>query len=180
MFLFKHLKLPRESFKSYEYSMDSDNMTIIETAKSILKEGPICDACLGRQFGKLSTGLTNAQRGFAIKTDKATFIGREAVLRIRDAGLRRRLLQFRLTDAEPLLFHNEAIVRDGRIVGTLTSGNYGHYLGGAIGLGYVPCEGERMDGLLAARYEIEIAGERFPAEASLKPLYDPNGERLRL
>lgn len=42
-------------------------MTIIEMAKCILKEGPICDSCLGRQFGKLSTGLTNAQRGFAIK-----------------------------------------------------------------------------------------------------------------
>jgi tRNA pseudouridine synthase 10 len=46
-----------------------DNMTIIETAKCILKEGPVCDSCLGRQFGKLSTGLTNAQRGFAIKTE---------------------------------------------------------------------------------------------------------------
>ena len=44
-------------------------MTIIETAKCILKEGPVCDSCLGRQFGKLSTGLTNAQRGFAIKTE---------------------------------------------------------------------------------------------------------------
>jgi tRNA pseudouridine synthase 10 len=44
-------------------------MTIIETAKCILKEGPICDSCLGRQFGKLSTGLTNAQRGFSMKTE---------------------------------------------------------------------------------------------------------------
>ncbi len=42
-------------------------MTILDTAKRILKEGPICDACLGRQFAKLSTGLTNAQRGNAIK-----------------------------------------------------------------------------------------------------------------
>jgi tRNA pseudouridine synthase 10 len=42
-------------------------MSIIEMAKCILKEGPVCDSCLGRQFGKLSTGLTNAQRGFAIK-----------------------------------------------------------------------------------------------------------------
>lgn len=42
-------------------------MTILETAKRILKEGPICDACMGRQFGKLSTGLTNAQRGNSIK-----------------------------------------------------------------------------------------------------------------
>jgi tRNA pseudouridine synthase 10 len=44
-------------------------MTVIEIARRILKEGPICDSCLGRQFGKLSTGLTNAQRGFAIKAE---------------------------------------------------------------------------------------------------------------
>ena len=49
--------------------MEPNSMTIIETAKCILKEGPVCDSCLGRQFGKLSTGLTNAQRGFAIKAE---------------------------------------------------------------------------------------------------------------
>lgn len=42
-------------------------MTILDTARRILKEGPICDPCMGRQFAKLSTGLTNAQRGSAIK-----------------------------------------------------------------------------------------------------------------
>ena len=77
-----------------------------------------------------------------MKTGKGVFIGRDAVLEKRDAGLNRRLVQFRLSDPEPLLFHNEAIVRDGRIVGTVTSGNYGHHLGGAVGLGYVPCAGE--------------------------------------
>ncbi len=50
-----------------KHIIEPGNMTIIETAKRILKEGPICDACMGRQFGKLSTGLTNAQRGNAIK-----------------------------------------------------------------------------------------------------------------
>ena len=84
-------------------------------------------------------------------------------------------MQFRLKDAEPLLFHNEAVVRDGKIVGTVTSGNYGHFLGGAIGLGYVPCQGESEADVLASSYEIEIAGERFAAEASLKPMYDPQG-----
>ena len=64
-------------------------------------------------------------------------------------GLTRRLVQFRLKDPEPLLFHNEAIVRDGKIVGTITSGNYGHHLGGAIGLGYVPCQGESEADVLA-------------------------------
>ena len=72
------------------------------------------------------------------------------------------------------------IVRDGEIVGTITSGNYGHHLGGAIGLGYVPCESETADAMLASTYEIEIAGTRVKAEASLKPLYDPKAERVRM
>lgn len=97
----------------------------------------------------------------------------------RDNGLSRRLVQFRLSDPEPLLFHNEAIVRDGEIVGTITSGNYGHHLGGAIGLGYVACKGESDADVLASAYEIEIAGTRVKAEASLKPMYDPKAERVR-
>ena len=88
-------------------------------------------------------------------------------------------MQFRLTDPEPLLFHNEAIVRDGKIVGTVTSGNYGHHLGGAIGLGYVPCKGESEADVLGSAYEIEIAGERVAADASLAPMYDPKAERVR-
>ena len=89
------------------------------------------------------------------------------------------MVQFRLTDPEPLLFHNEALVRDGKIVSTITSGNYGHHLGGAIGLGYVPCPRETEADVLGSTYEIEIAGERFAAEASLKPMYDPKAERVR-
>ncbi len=117
--------------------------------------------------------------GFAVKTEKANFIGKEAVLAKKATGLTKRLVQFRLFDKEPLLFHNEPIVRDGKIVSFLTSGNYGHALGSAIGLGYVPCEGEKPDQVLASTYEIEVAGVRFRAEASLKPMYDPTSERVR-
>jgi len=136
-----------------------------------------------RHFGHDITDedhVLEAGLGFAVKTGKGDFIGRDAVLRKREAGLARRLVQFRLTDPEPLLFHNEAIVRNGKIVGTITSGNYGHYLGGAIGLGYVPCANETEADMLGSRYEIEIAGERFVAEASLKPMYDPKAERVRM
>jgi glycine cleavage system aminomethyltransferase T len=70
-------------------------------------------------------------------------------------------------------------VRGGAVVGYLTSGAYGHHLGGAIGLGYVPCRaGEAAEELLAATYEIEVAGERVAAIASLTPLYDPAGVRI--
>jgi 4-methylaminobutanoate oxidase (formaldehyde-forming) len=135
-----------------------------------------------RHFGHDITDedhVLEAGLGFAVKTGKGNFIGREAVLRKREAGLDRRLLQFRLIDPQPMLFHNEAVVRDGRIVSIVTSANYGHALGGAIGLGYVPCGGETPGEVLASSYEIEIAGRRFAAEASLAPMYDPKAERVR-
>jgi 4-methylaminobutanoate oxidase (formaldehyde-forming) len=135
-----------------------------------------------RHFGHDITDedhVLEAGLGFAVKATKGDFIGRDAVMRKKESGLSRRLVQFRLKSPEPLLFHNEAIVRDGKIVGTITSGNYGHHLGGAIGLGYVPSAGQSETDLLASSYEIEIAGERFATEASLKPMYDPKSERVR-
>lgn len=135
-----------------------------------------------RHFGHDITDedhVLEAGLGFAVKTDKGDFIGRDAVLRKKEAGLDRRLVQFKVTDPEPLLYHNEPIVRDGEMVGYLTSGNYGHYLGGAVGLGYVPCRGESVTDVLASRYEIEVAGNRVVAEASLKPMYDPRSERIK-
>jgi 4-methylaminobutanoate oxidase (formaldehyde-forming) len=124
--------------------------------------------------------VLEAGLGFAVKTDKPDFIGRDAVLRKKDAGLERRLLQFRLTEPEPLLYHNEPVLRDGEIVSFLTSGAYGHHLGGAIGLGYVPCVDESAEGLLASTYEIDVAGARVRAEVSLRPMYDPKAERVKV
>lgn len=136
-----------------------------------------------RHFGHDITDedhVLEAGLGFAVKPGKGTFIGRDAVLRKREEGLSRRLVQFRLEDPEPMLFHNEAVVRDGQIVSIVTSANYGHALGGAVGLGYVPCQGESAEDVLASRYEIEIAGRRVAARASLKPMYDPKAERVRM
>ncbi|MBZ0128786.1 MAG: FAD-dependent oxidoreductase [Rhodobacteraceae bacterium] len=123
--------------------------------------------------------VLEAGLGFAVKTDKPDFIGRDAVLRKREAGLERRLVQFLLQDPEPLLYHNEPLTRDGNIVGYLSSGAYGHHLGGAVGLGYVPCKGESAAEVLASDYEIDVAGRRVAATASLVPLYDPKSERVR-
>ena len=92
---------------------------------------------------------------------------------------KKRLVQFALDDPEPLLYHNEPVYRDGEIAGYLTSGNYGHHLGRAIGLGYLAhADGVNADFVTSGRYEIEIACERFPARASLRPLYDPGSERV--
>ena len=124
--------------------------------------------------------------GFAVAFDKAGgFIGREALLRQREAGAKKRLVQFLLDDPEPLLYHNEPIWRDDRITGYVTSGMFGHTLGGAVGLGYVSNTDEEADRVNAeyvksGRYEIEVAGVRVPAKASLLPMYDPKSSRIRV
>ena len=130
--------------------------------------------------------VLEAGLGFAARIGKQSgrfgdFIGRDAVMRKKEEGLNARLMQFKLKDPMPLLYHNEAILRDGEIVGYLTSGNYGHHLGGAIGLGYVPCrdKGEDAASQLASEYMIDVAGQKVMAEASLKPMYDPTAERVK-
>ena len=124
--------------------------------------------------------VLEAGLGFAVKPNKGDFIGRDAVLRKKDAGLDRRLVQFILNDAEPLLYHNEPIIRDGQIVGYLSSGNYGHSLGAAMGMGYVACSGESVAQVLESSYEIDVAGTRVSARASLAPFYDAKSERVKV
>ena len=124
--------------------------------------------------------VLEAGLGFAVKTDKPDFIGREAVLRKKEDGLATRLVQFKLTDPEPLLYHNEPIVRDGEIVGYLTSGGYGHAMGAAMGMGYVPSKGETAAEMLGSTFEIDVMGTRVKAEASMRPFLDPKSERVKV
>jgi 4-methylaminobutanoate oxidase (formaldehyde-forming) len=119
--------------------------------------------------------------GSFVKYDKpGGFIGREALLRHKEAGpLKYRLVQFLLNDPEPLLYGNEIIYRDGKIVGYLQTGSYGFTLGGAMGLGFVENEnGATVEYINSGTYEIDIAGRRYPAKASLKPMYDPEGIKV--
>jgi 4-methylaminobutanoate oxidase (formaldehyde-forming) len=120
--------------------------------------------------------------GFAVDWDKpGGFIGREGLLRQKEAGVPKyRLVQFLLQDPEPLLYGSEPIYRDGELVGHTRSGGYGHTLGGAVGLGSVEREqGVSADFVKSGSYEIEVVGVRYPAKASLRPMHDPKGERIR-
>jgi len=108
------------------------------------------------------------------------FIGRDALLAQRDAPRRRRLVQFLLTDPAAMLYHNEPILLDGRRVGIVTSGMYGHTLGGAVGLGYVTDAAGVSDARVAGgHFEIVVADRCIAARASLRPMYDPTGARVR-
>jgi len=120
--------------------------------------------------------------GFAVDFEKpGGFIGKDALLRRKEKGVfEYYLVQFLLEDPEPLLYGGEPIYRDGELVGYLRSGGYGHTLGGAVGLGCVENEkGVSADYIKSGTYEIQVAGVRYPARASLRPMYDPKGERVR-
>jgi glycine cleavage system T protein len=120
--------------------------------------------------------------GFAVKMDKAGgFIGRDALVAQKESGLRQRLVQFLVRSPEPMLYHNEPIWQGDRIAGYIRSGMYAHTLGSACGLGYVTAvDGGVVGAIDADNYEIEIAGVRYPATASLKPLFDPTSARIRM
>jgi len=120
--------------------------------------------------------------GFAVKLDKAGgFIGRDALAAIKERGVPNcRMLQFLLKDPQPLLYGNELIYLDGSEVGYLQVGAYGHTLGGSVGIGFARTKAPLTAKIIASGdWEIEIADQRFSAQASLKPLYDPALERIK-
>lgn len=119
---------------------------------------------------------------FAVAFDKpGGFIGREALLAQKAAGFGKRLVQFKLDDPEPLLYHDHPIFRDGEFVGHTTSGMYGHTVGAAIAMGYVttPVDMPRAE-VLEAKFELKVNGVKFDATASFRPFYDPKSERPKL
>jgi 4-methylaminobutanoate oxidase (formaldehyde-forming) len=119
--------------------------------------------------------------GFTVAWDKpGGFVGRDALLRARhDGPPRRRLVQVLLEDPEPLLYHGEPVLRDGRWFGYVRAGAYGHTLGAAVGLAMVEDDaGIPAQAIDGGRFEVDVAGVRYPARASIRPLYDP--DRLRI
>ncbi len=118
---------------------------------------------------------------FAVAFDKVVdFNGKEALLRQRQAGLKKRLAVFTLDDPEPLLLGDEPIYRDGELVGRTTSGAFGHTVGRSAGLGYVEHEaGVDPAFIRSGSYEIEVLAERHAAKARLRAAYDPEGKRVR-
>jgi len=119
--------------------------------------------------------------GFVVDFEKPDFIGRDVLLRQREAGvLKRRLVQLLLKDREPLLFGREPVLVDGEYCGYVRAGAYGHHLGGAVGLGAIEHPaGVTAELLRTGNIEIEIADRRVSAIASLAPLYDPQSLRVR-
>jgi heterotetrameric sarcosine oxidase gamma subunit len=118
--------------------------------------------------------------GFTIDWDK-DFVGRQAVTAVKESGpLMRRLAQVRILDPEPLMFHGEVVYRDDVAVGYVRAASYGHTLGGAVGLAMIETgEPVTPEVINTGTWEIDVAGVRYPAVASLRPMYDPDNARIK-
>ncbi len=135
----------------------------------------------GHDIGIEDTPL-EAGLSFTCAFDKAGgFIGREAVLAHKERGTpSKRLLQFKLDDANEMLYHEEPIFADGRAVGVITSGMFGHRVDASLGMGYVKMpHAVTSDWIAATRFEIGVGDHRVRAVAQLAPWYDPKGARIR-
>ncbi len=128
----------------------------------------------GDDIGPSDTPL-EASLGFCVRLDKGDFIGREALLRQRATGPERRLVPLVLDGASCVLWGGEAVVSEGRVVGRLRSGGYGHTLGQNVGLAYLPID---LTGP-GTRVSVESFGRLVAAEVRRAPLWDPRGERVR-
>jgi 4-methylaminobutanoate oxidase (formaldehyde-forming) len=129
---------------------------------------------------ELSPDDTPLEAGLAFAIDwNKLFLGREALLKHKTAGVKRRLAIFVLQDPEPVLWGSELIYRNGKPVGYTTSGSYGHTVGRGIAMGYVNDPGGvTAEFVQAGRYEINVNGTRCAATAHLRAPYDPERKRI--
>jgi len=121
-------------------------------------------------YGPLEAGL---DRFLAL--EKGDFIGRDAALREREHGPRRRLVTLIVDDDGVDAIGDEPVFHDGEAVGWITSGGYGHVVAKSLALAYVPAHLAQA----ASAIEVEILGVRRPATIMLGPVYDPDGLRMR-
>ncbi|MDQ0332959.1 4-methylaminobutanoate oxidase (formaldehyde-forming) [Mesorhizobium sp. YL-MeA3-2017] len=138
-----------------------------------------------RHFGHdVTPGDTPLEAGlsFAVSFRKADhFIGRAALEKQQAEGLKRRIVFLRMESSEPILLHDEPILRDGRIVGRTTSAAFGYTLGSSVAQGYVTLpDSDWKSWLSQGSFEVELAGVRHKAICQARPFYDPDNARIRL
>ena len=128
----------------------------------------------GHDISPADTPL-EAGLGFAVGWDKAAdFCGRAALEAQRDRPRSRRLVQFRLEHPDLLVYHDEPILRDDAVVGCTTSGAWSYLEDRCLAMGYVEHPGGvTADWLAAGTFEIDVAGRRVPATASLRSFHRP-------
>ena len=103
------------------------------------------------------------------------FIGKEAAERENRNGTKQKLVTLTIESEEIDVSNDEAILKNGEPIGYVSSGGYAHYVKKSVALGYVPTEHSKP----GTKVQVEILGEMYNAEVQDKPLYDPDGARMR-
>ncbi len=119
------------------------------------------------------TNPFEAGLGFTVAFNKGDFIGRSSLAAIKSKGPARRLITMTVDGFAPLI-GGEALLADGKVIGTLCSGGYGYTVGKTIAFGYIPAEMPS-----AAALEISAFGKRYEAARAPRSIYDPSGMRLK-
>jgi 4-methylaminobutanoate oxidase (formaldehyde-forming) len=124
--------------------------------------------------------VLEAGLSFAVAFDKPDFIGKGAVEAKKAEGpLTKRLIQIKLDDPEPMMFHAEIVSRNGKELGYTRAASYGHTLGAAVGLAMIEADEPITQAFLDdGQWTVNIAGNSYTASASLKPMYDPTNARI--
>ncbi|MFN0191276.1 MAG: FAD-dependent oxidoreductase, partial [Aestuariivirga sp.] len=123
--------------------------------------------------------------GFTIAWGKkGGFIGKEALEKLRaKPAQEKRLVCVALEDnseSAPMIYHEEPVHRNGAIVGSTTSGAWGHRVNRSLGLAYVKnADGVTKEWIETGKWEVELAWKRYPAKVQLQSFYDPKGERIK-
>ena len=113
--------------------------------------------------------------GFAVRLNKGDFIGRDALLRIKQQGITRKLACMTFDDPAVVVLGKEPVFAAGQCVGYVTSANYGYTVGKSIIYGYLPLAHAEE----GSRVEVQYFGRRYPATVVREPLYDPQMTRLK-
>ena len=118
---------------------------------------------------------------FVCKTKKPIpFIGCDAYQERKAANKGPFLCSIKLKDPEPLLHHNEPVLRDGKVVGYVTAGAIGRTVGASVGLCFVDLPEGATDkqSLNTGSYTVMVEGVAITAEVSVTPFYDPKSQRM--
>jgi dimethylglycine dehydrogenase len=126
-----------------------------------------------REYRPIYTSLEAGLDRF-VDLKKNAFIGRDAVLREREAGAKLRLVTFTVDADGADVVGDEPVWHDGKVVGWVTSGGYAHWVDRSVALAYLPAALAQADG----GFEIEILGDRRPARLQPEPLFDPKRARM--
>ncbi len=123
-------------------------------------------------------GPFEADLGRFVDLTKNDFIGRAGAAAEKAKGPERQRVAFVVDASDADAIGDEAVWKDGKVVGWITSGGFCHHAGRSFAMGYVPSE-VLSDGAASAKWEIEILGELLPAKLQREPLFDPKAERMR-